>query len=446
MTSTQQAPAAANYGSSSSNGGDVDTSSANDNPDNAPAAAEEITVLQVFGSIVMGLLFGLSLEKSRVFEPYFIRTQMTFQTFLMLKTFLAALATSALAFALFSVAKPELFAAVRFNFDGGNDSTLDCASCSSPYRKGLTVSAAGAFILGIGMTVAGACPGMVLAQVGAGTQNSGLTLLGGLLGSLAFSLFESKFRNTYSSARVSTRHVDALIGTGYAKIAVALALGAAAMVAVMDVVVPWQTELLVNNSDATNNVFELRAWPPYIPGIIIGSLQLAAVLVMTDSIGSSSAYTTIVSQLVRFLPASKRTHKSIDPEEDGKKTESAADGGTFQYMESAAVMSAGNLWQVIYCSFSVLGGFLSASASSSFGSAKGVTPAAAIVGGFLMLFGSRLGSGCTSGHGISGFSLLFVNSVVAVPAMFAGGICAAFPMLFLGGFVYSDGSVGAPGW
>lgn len=48
-----------------------------------------------------------------------------------------------------------------------------------------------------------------------------------------------------------------------------------------------------------------------------------------------------------------------------------------------------------------------------------------ILAGVLLWFGSRVALGCTSGHGISGFSLLSVNSVVAVASMFGAGIAAA---------------------
>ena len=48
------------------------------------------------------------------------------------------------------------------------------------------------------------------------------------------------------------------------------------------------------------------------------------------------------------------------------------------------------------------------------------------IGGFLMIFGSRIGSGCTSGHGLSGMGLLMLKSIVAVPMMFLGGIIVGF--------------------
>ena len=48
------------------------------------------------------------------------------------------------------------------------------------------------------------------------------------------------------------------------------------------------------------------------------------------------------------------------------------------------------------------------------------------IGGVLVLLGSRLAGGCTSGHGISGTMQLAVSSWVAAMCFFAGGIATAF--------------------
>ena len=69
------------------------------------------------------------------------------------------------------------------------------------------------------------------------------------------------------------------------------------------------------------------------------------------------------------------------------------------------------------------------------GDVPGVHPAAAVVGGFIMLFGARLAAGCTSGHGISGCAILSIPSFIGVAAMFAGGIAVAVVWeLSVGGF------------
>jgi len=53
----------------------------------------------------------------------------------------------------------------------------------------------------------------------------------------------------------------------------------------------------------------------------------------------------------------------------------------------------------------------------------------AFAAGFIMLFGARIADGCTSGHGLSGTAQLAVGSMVAVAAMFAGGIATALTLL-----------------
>ena len=68
----------------------------------------------------------------------------------------------------------------------------------------------------------------------------------------------------------------------------------------------------------------------------------------------------------------------------------------------------------------------------TFGDVQGVGYTRAGIGGFLIILGSRAACGCTSGHGISGFSLLMFVSIVSTMAMFGGGIVAAFALDALG--------------
>lgn len=50
-------------------------------------------------------------------------------------------------------------------------------------------------------------------------------------------------------------------------------------------------------------------------------------------------------------------------------------------------------------------------------------PAPALaVAGFLVGYGTRLGSGCTSGHGVCGMARLSVRSMVATPHLHGGGV------------------------
>ena len=57
----------------------------------------------------------------------------------------------------------------------------------------------------------------------------------------------------------------------------------------------------------------------------------------------------------------------------------------------------------------------------------------------MVVFGARLGGGCTSGHGISGVPMLNTLSMVAVGSMFTAGILTALVLDALD--VYEIGSL-----
>lgn len=49
-----------------------------------------------------------------------------------------------------------------------------------------------------------------------------------------------------------------------------------------------------------------------------------------------------------------------------------------------------------------------------------------LIGGFLVGFGTRLGSGCTSGHGICGIALLSMRSITATLTFMASGLLTVY--------------------
>lgn len=55
-----------------------------------------------------------------------------------------------------------------------------------------------------------------------------------------------------------------------------------------------------------------------------------------------------------------------------------------------------------------------------------------VIGGFFMGFGSRLGSGCTSGHGVCGISRFSVRSILATLTFMGTGIITVFVMNLFG--------------
>jgi uncharacterized protein len=60
------------------------------------------------------------------------------------------------------------------------------------------------------------------------------------------------------------------------------------------------------------------------------------------------------------------------------------------------------------------------------------SPPAILIGGLLVGFGTRMGSGCTSGHGLCGLALLSWRSVIATAVFFG----VAMVTVFLTGHVF----------
>jgi len=114
--------------------------------------------------VLMGIVFGVALEKSRVFEPGMIVGQMQLRNFIMLKVFLTAVATGAVVLAVLNG-----FGYVKI----------------SPKPALYAADAIGGVILGVGIALAGACPGTTLAQIGAGYRDAIVTVIGAIAGAVA---------------------------------------------------------------------------------------------------------------------------------------------------------------------------------------------------------------------------------------------------------------------
>ena len=367
-------------------------------------AADKVRLCTV--APMMGVAFGFALQKGRVYEPAVVRGQFALTDWTMLVMFLAAAGVSALVFAAVHAVAPEEMARLR-------------GECSTwrPLSMWAGVGG-GAFLLGIGMYLAGACPGMVLAQVGAGVPNSGLTIVGALFGAAAFGLAHPSLRAMLPAQAAAggacagaaeaavatasappTQLLDASLKQPFPRLA--LLLGAV----LLAVAVAVQTAAGIRAPCDASDALACTAWLPLVAGSVIGALQLPAIAAFGDTIGSATAYLTVVSQAL-----------------------SLTDGATqarFKYMADKR-FGVGNLWQVIYVCSAISGAALSKAAGGTLGAVLGVSPVAAFLGGALMLFGARMAGGCTSGHGLSGMGMLSLASLLAVPAMFSGGILAAF--------------------
>jgi uncharacterized membrane protein YedE/YeeE len=82
-------------------------------------------------------------------------------------------------------------------------------------------------------------------------------------------------------------------------------------------------------------------------------------------------------------------------------------------------------WRAFFLGGLLAGGLLlEAVRPSSFG-VTGAAPAMVVAAGLLVGFGTRLGSGCTSGHGVCGNSRLSLRSLVATAIFLGVGMMTA---------------------
>ncbi len=122
-------------------------------------------VMLIFGGLFTGILFGFALEKGRVLDPEVIVGQFQFRKWLMMKMFLSAIITGLVIFSVFF--------------------TLGFERLSWKIMI-LSTDIIGGLLLGAGAALAGACPGTVFAQIGAGYKDAYITLVGAIAGALAY--------------------------------------------------------------------------------------------------------------------------------------------------------------------------------------------------------------------------------------------------------------------
>lgn len=84
-------------------------------------------------------------------------------------------------------------------------------------------------------------------------------------------------------------------------------------------------------------------------------------------------------------------------------------------------------WRWLFIGGMMLGGWLYEGAiATSPTPVSEFAPVSMIVGGLLVGFGTRLGNGCTSGHGVCGLGRLSFRSLVAVLTFLTAGFVTVF--------------------
>ncbi len=164
------------------------------------------------------------------------------------------------------------------------------------------------------------------------------------------------------------------------------------------------------------NYLFLKQWSPYIVGILIGLVNVGAMLVSKKPLGASTSFLKLGGMLYGLF----NKKKAEENEYYQRKTPEVD-------------------WGVMLIIGIVIGSFISSITSGDFEIVSiplmwsiGVSDSfplrfvASLIGGIFLGVGARWAGGCTSGHGISGTSMLSVISWVATIGFFVGGIASAF--------------------
>ena len=156
-----------------------------------------------------------------------------------------------------------------------------------------------------------------------------------------------------------------------------------------------------------------RHW--YIGGALLGLVVIFSFFT-GHPVGTATTYERVAGHILQFFSPEYVT-------------------GTAHYYKEAAPVAG---WQVLFVIgillAGVIGRFLVVRGKGEdvpemwahvFGSSKTKRYIYSFIGGFLLLFGSRLAGGCTSGLFISGGSQLAIAALIFAGAMFASGIITA---------------------
>lgn len=236
--------------------------------------------------------------------------------------------------------------------------------------------------MGAGLAISGSCPGTVFAQVGGGIRSGFYTLGGAILGGLIWSGLlrptlrgRAKPTNEATAAKSEPLTLDAWVGTSHVAAIIAVEALFTSIIALITYLASPESDGLVG---------------PVTGGFLIAGAQLVSIITRKSLLGTSSAFEEVGDFFMWAIG------RGVRPK-------------SYNAIALTAGMAAGALLVSL------------ASPSARVVPEVAIEPTRAVLGGSLLAVGSRMAGGCTSGHGISGISLLSVSSFVTVAAMFAGG-------------------------
>ncbi|KAI9351417.1 hypothetical protein BDR26DRAFT_427752 [Obelidium mucronatum] len=363
-----------------------------------------------------GVIFGFALEKAKVYLPSVIIGQMQWTQLEMLVVFLSATVVGLVGVTVLEklgvyerCVKPPMSAGINaLGIYGSN-----------------ILGGAG---VGAGMALSGACPGTAFLQFATGVPHSPFLFAGLLVGSITFGTFHKYLTKHFLPAFGSknpSKTFDGVLGVSIQTIAVGACFLGFPLLWFINSQIDWRNDY---SKDMTHDFLQFEAlgfnpfapaWSPIHAGIAVGISQITHIVLTGSMIGASAVYPYMGSLFVRAVDPNWKTNT---PYYSGYVDLAHSLRFTGGVMAGAALSA----WMG---GFKYGAGMIGSSSGSIPGNVfveYGVGSMARVVGGgVLLVYGSRVAGGCTSGHGLSGLAQLGVASLVTIAAMFAAGTAVA---------------------
>ena len=242
----------------------------------------------------------------------------------------------------------------------------------------------GGAMLGVGMALSGACPGTVFPQIALNIKSGWWALQGALVGGALWTGFLQPY--------VASRPKPALTESHNQQATIHGALGVSQPVAVAGFAGVLAAGLAL--AAAVTSPGPEAKIHPILGGLLIGAAQLFSLLARKSLVGTSSSFEEAGSFFWGWAKGDKRPRSTS---------------------------------AIVFCLGMVSGAWLVAAAFPQLADPASIQVSAvsAFAGGALMTVGARMAGGCTSGHGISGMSLLSVSSVVTIASALVAGVAFA---------------------
>lgn len=380
-----------------------------------PSTKRHVFYIAVAGFIV-GLLFGVAMDKAKMNVPSVVQAQMQLDTFSLFKFFFAGTGLGAIVLS-------------TFQYMGAYQRTATRSALGTKWLYGGNII--GGAMIGFSMALTGSCPGNMFAQFAIGLPGTVYVLLGGIVGAILFGYgmnFITRRNSKAFTLQASPYFDEALklpfIPSSKTYLVTSMIIGPI-MIAVafwLENVSPWRKEVETSMGPYVINVLDQvthkdpwsldqPVWDPAVAGLLAGFLQVFAIILMETTLMASSAYCTIAAGTSLMI--------DINLEDNSP------------YL--ASFLTENQMFVMLFHGGIFLGALYSASHGNMLNyPLPPAAPFQQFLSGVFVIFGARLANGCTSGQGLSGVARLSVAAIVTSAAIFGGGIFFRFLFLALG--------------